>query len=68
MKVSASVFMTVKVEVYVGDWDAAQPFEALHKQAEREAKQSLDRALEGKREVRVLGESAVMHVITKEQP
>ena len=70
MKVSASVYMTLKVEVHVGDWEAAQPFEQLHKQAEREARQALENVLSGKpsRSVRMLGESAVMHVITREQP
>lgn len=67
MKVSASVYMTVKVEVYVGDWEAAQPFEQLHQQAEREAKQTLTNALSNSRSIRLLQESSVMHVITKEK-
>ena len=70
MKVSASVYMTLKVEVYVGDWEAAQPFEQLHAQATREATQSLARALvDGKNgRIRIVTEPAVMHVITKEKP
>lgn len=69
MKVSASVYMTLKVEVLVGSWDAAQPFADLHKQAEREAKQTIDglsASYGGK--IRVVGEPGVMHVVTREQP
>lgn len=69
MRVSAAVYMTLKVEVLVGSWEAAQPFEQLHKQAEREARQALENVLNGKpnRSIRMLGDSAVMHVITTEE-
>lgn len=67
MKVSASVYMTLKVEVLVGSWQAEQSFEGLHKQAEREARQALERVLNKERGINLLSDSAVMHVITKEQ-
>lgn len=70
MKVSASVYMTVKIEVYVGDWDAAQPFEQLHVQASTEAKQTVDRVLrtgESDRSIKIVNEPCVMHVVTKEK-
>lgn len=66
MKVSATVYMTLKVEVRVGSWEAAQPFEQLHKQAEREARQALTRAFESSPGIQALPESAVMHVVTRE--
>lgn len=68
MKVSASVYMTLKVEVHVGDWDAAQPFEQLHKQASREAAQAMTNLLHEAKErnFRIVNEPAVMHVVTKE--
>lgn len=70
MKVSASVYMTLKVEVYVGDWEAAQPFEQLHQQASREAAQAMTNLLhEGKEKgkFRIVNEPAIMHVVTKEK-
>lgn len=69
MKVSAAVYMTLQVEVYVGSWDAAQPFEQLHQQAVREAAQKLSNVLQkggGSGEVKLTREAAVMHVVTKE--
>lgn len=66
MKVSASVYMTVKVVVYVGNWGAAQPFEQLHKQADREARAALERAFE-KTRIKICNEPSVMHVTTQEQ-
>lgn len=69
MKVSASVYMTLQVVVHVGDWEAAQSFEELHKAASREARQALDRALDEDkgRDITVSGEPAVMHVVTKQR-
>ncbi len=69
MKVSASVYMTLKVEVYVGDWEAAQPFDQLHKQASREASEAMTSVLhEAKdRKFRIVNEPAIMHVVTKEK-
>lgn len=70
MKVSALVFMTLKVEVCVGSWEAAQPFEQLHKQASREATEAMSRLLQEGREkskFKIVDEPAVMHVITKEK-
>lgn len=70
VKVSASVYMTLKVEVYVGGWEAAQPFEQLHAQATREATQSVRRLLGNdvnNAHIRIVDEPAVMHVITREQ-
>lgn len=66
MRVSASVFMKLEVEVCVGSWDAAQPFEQLHKQAEREARQALQIAIGETPGLKMLPNSAVMHVITRE--
>lgn len=69
MKVSASVYMTLKVEVNVGSWEAAQPFEALHEQAEREARLALSNALQkaGTNHIRLTHDAAIMHVVTKER-
>lgn len=67
MKVRAAVYMTMKVEVLVGSWEAAQSFEDLHKQAEREAREKLERLVDHNRGVRLLPETAVMHVVTKEE-
>lgn len=67
MKVSASVFMTLQVEVYVGDWEAAQPFEQLHKQAAREAEEAMSKLLTGQNKVSLSRKPAVMHVVTKEK-
>lgn len=67
MKVSASVYMTVKVEVLVGSWEAAQSFEGLHKQAEREARQKLEQLAGRSSDVRLLPDPATMHVITREE-
>lgn len=70
MKVSASVFMTIQVEVYVGDWEASQPFEGLHKHAAREAEEKLSRVIQANnkdRDLCIVRNTAVMHVITKER-
>lgn len=66
MKVSASVYMTLKVEVHVGNWEASQPFEQLHQQAEREAKRAISNVFGTSGKYRVINEPAVMHVVTKE--
>lgn len=69
MKISASVYMTLKIEVYLGDWEAAQPFEQLHKQASREAIEAMGRTLQdggNKGKFRIVNEPTVMHVVTKE--
>ena len=67
MKVRATVYMTVKVEVLVGSWEAAQSFEGLHKQAEREAREKLERLAGRASDVRLLPDAAVMHVVTREE-
>jgi hypothetical protein len=67
MKVSASVYMTLKVVVHVGDWDAAQPFEQLHKQADREARAALEKAFQQQPRIKICNTPSVMHVTTQEQ-
>lgn len=67
MKVSASVYMTLCVEIHVGDWEAGQSFQQLHEQAEREARQALSGYLSGNPNIRLKKDSAVMHVVTKER-
>ena len=67
MKVRASVFMTLKVEVLVGSWEAAQSFADLHKQAEREARQAVENTFRSKGDIRLLPEAGVMHVVTREE-
>jgi len=69
MKVRAAVYMTLQVEVLVGSWEAAQSFESLHKQAEREARQTLSNLLQSARGegVKLSSEAAVMHVVTREE-
>lgn len=69
MKVSASVYMTLKVEILVGSWEASQSFEQLHTQAEREARQTLSNLLQHKDNdsIRMISDSAVMHVVTAEK-
>lgn len=67
MKVSASVYMTLKIEVLVGNWDAAQSFADLHKQAERGARQALTNLFDkSSGKYRMVNEPATMHVVTKE--
>ncbi len=66
MKVSAAVMITLKVEVHVGNWDAAQPFSDLHNQASREARQALTNLFGTSGKYRIVNEPAVMQVITKE--
>ena len=67
MKVSASVYMTLQVEVYVGDWEASQPFDALHNQAQREAREKLLGTFPAGGGIEILTVPAVMHVVTKEK-
>ena len=68
MRVSASVRVKMTVEVVVGSWEAAQPFEMLHKQAVREAHNALVNALTRAQcgNIKIVGEPATMSVLTTE--
>lgn len=65
-KVSAAVYMELKVVVHVGNWDANQSFEQLHKQAEREARNSLSNQLKNS-SIQLTSEASTMRVVTSEE-
>lgn len=60
---SASVLVTLKVEVHVGAWDEAATFASLREQVIREAKQSLHIALQKRNDMAVVGEPVAVRVI-----
>lgn len=64
-KVSAAVYMELKVIVQVGNWDANQSFEQLHKQAEREARNAVVNQIKSNN-IQLTSEAAIMKVITTE--
>jgi len=66
MKVRSTVYMRMTVEVRVGSWEAAQPFEQLHQQAVREAKAKMTRILDG--DGTIVSGTEVMRVVTIEEP
>lgn len=61
-KTSASVRVTLQVEVTVGTWGSAESFNTLRDIAVREAKQKLNNVLDRKG-CRIVGEPVAMHVI-----
>lgn len=64
--ISASVRVTLQVDVYVGNWSGKESFEGLREQAIREAKQKLSNTLAKQGgEMKVVGEPLAMHVIMK---
>lgn len=65
-KVSAAVYMELKVVVHVGNWDANQSFEQLHKQADREARNSLTNQLKNS-SIQLTSEASTMKVVTSEE-
>lgn len=65
-KVSAAVYMELKVVVHVGSWDANQSFEQLHKQADREARNSLSNQLKNS-SIQLTSEASIMKVVTTEE-
>ncbi len=62
--VSASVRVTLQVDVYVGNWSGQESFAGLREQAIREAKQKLASTLAKQGvEMRIVGDPVAMHVI-----
>lgn len=64
-KVSAAVYMELKVIVHVGNWDANQSFEQLHKQAERQARNAIANQIKSN-SIQLTSEAAIMKVVTTE--
>lgn len=64
-KVSAAVYMELKVVVHVGNWEANQSFEQLHKQAEREARNAITNQIKSN-SIQLTSEAAIMKVVTTE--
>lgn len=67
-RVRATVYMTLKVKVMVGSWQAEQSFAGLHKQAEREAREALHKRLSSgaRGSIVITDDPAVMSVVTTE--
>jgi hypothetical protein len=64
VKVGASAFVTLKVEIYVGEWNGSDSFNALDPIVKREAREKLEMLLQGKG--RVLEVCAMKTVLTRE--
>lgn len=62
---SASVLVTLKVEVHVGAWNEAATFASLREQVVREAKQSLRFALQSHNDMAMVGEPVAVQVVLK---
>jgi len=60
---SASVLVTLKVEVHVGAWNESATFASLREQVIREAKQSLQIALQKHNEMEMVGEPVAIQVV-----
>ena len=60
---AASVLVTLKVEVHVGSWNEAATFASLREQVIREAKQSLDIALQKHSDMEIVGEPVAVRVV-----
>lgn len=60
---SASVLVTLKVEVYVGAWNESATFISLREQVVREAKQSLQIALQKHNNMDIVGEPVAIQVV-----
>ncbi|QEK91870.1 hypothetical protein E2544_08620 [Achromobacter insolitus] len=60
---SASVLVTLKVKVHVGAWNEAATFASLRGQVIREAKQSLQTALQKHNDMDVVGEPVAIQVV-----
>ncbi|MPS27595.1 MAG: hypothetical protein E2576_11180 [Alcaligenaceae bacterium] len=63
MSTSASVVVTVGVEVSVGSWNETATFESLRGQVIREAKQSLALALQKHPNLKVVGDPTAVRVV-----
>jgi len=59
--ITATVRVTLQVEVTVGNWSPNESFASLREQATREANQALAGALRGE-PMRVVGKPVAMHV------
>ncbi len=60
---SASVLVTLKVEVLVGAWNETATFASLREQVIREAKQSLRIALQNHNDMAIVGEPVAIQVV-----
>lgn len=60
---SASVLVTLKVEVHVGAWNESATFASLREQVIREAKQSLRAALQKHNDMEMVGEPVAIQVV-----
>ena len=60
---SASVLVTLKVEVAVGSWNESATFDSLREQVIREAKQSLAIALQKHPDIAMIGEAVAVRVV-----
>lgn len=60
---SASVLVTLKVEVHVGAWNETATFASLREQVIREAKQSLRIALQKHNDMALVGEPVAVQVV-----
>jgi len=63
MPTSASVLVTLKVEVHVGAWNESATFASLREQVIREAKQSLQIALQKHNKMEMVGEPVAIQVV-----
>lgn len=63
MGTSASVAVTLKVEVHVGAWNESETFATLREQVIREAKQSLVIALQKHNGINIVGDPVAVRVI-----
>ncbi len=60
---SASVLVTLKVEVAVGAWNESATFESLREQVIREAKQKLQNALQKHSSIAMIGEAVAVKIV-----
>ena len=60
---SASVLVTLKVEVAVGAWNESATFESLREQVIREARQSLVVALQKHSDITMIGDAVAVRVV-----
>jgi len=64
-RVTAQCFVELKVVVHVGNWDAATSFEALERQALREAEAAVRNCFKNSA-IQLTGQPGVMSVTVKE--